>query len=84
MPRPLRDRWQIYVMIAQGRETQLLRNELRTLFAPRGLGYHHPGQQNHMFDRDDMFNELVRKRVFEEIRSAFALAAMEEEALVLV
>ncbi len=71
-------------MIQHGREEELLREDLRKLFAPRGLTYHKPGKGNQMFDKEELFNELVREQVFEEIRAAFAMFTMAQEAAVLL
>ena len=80
MPRPSRNEAEIYTMIQHGREEDLLRRDLRKLFAPRGLTYHKPGKRNQMFDKDELFEVLVRELVFEEIRAAFALRRMAQGA----
>ena len=73
----------IYHEIFKGREENLLRDDLRKLFKPLGMTYHHPSKQNQMFRKPEMMKQLSSERAFELIRVACTMLVMADQASIL-
>lgn len=79
---PLASIEEIYYKIHLGCETELLRDDLRTLFTHHGMSYHEPGKENQMFRKPKMMEHLTL--LFDEIRTAFTMLMLEEASSRLV